>query len=91
MFYGKASNGKGGAADGESRRRSLVHGSDTGVENCGKSATATACRRGPCCNAGYVKINNDCSAKYTFNINAYAIAAGRRAASAFVFGIVHFF
>jgi hypothetical protein len=40
--------------------------------------------------AGYVKINNDSRARYTFNINSYPIAPGGKPAG-LAFGFVHFF
>ena len=52
--------------------------------------------------AGYVKLNNECNAKYSFNINGYTINTSHSVSSAAtvpcngkpsgaIFGIVHFF
>ena len=52
--------------------------------------------------AGYVRLNNECNAKYSFNINGYTINTAHNVSSAAtvpcngkpsgaIFGIVHFF
>jgi predicted porin len=102
LFYGKAGNGKGGAADGENVGY-LVKGSDTGVAQYEASYSYNLSPR-TMLNVGYVRLNNDCKAAYTFNINAYPIAIGQFGAapgsagdfcsgkpSGLVFGLVHLF
>ena len=102
LFYGKASNGKGGAVDGENVGY-LVKGADTGVKQFEASYSYNLSPR-TMLNAGYVKLQNDCKAAYTFNINAYPIAVGQLNAPAgsagdfcsgrpggWVFGFVHLF
>ena len=75
LFYGKASNGKGGAVDGENVGY-LVKGADTGVKQYEASYSYNLSPR-TMLNVGYVKLSNDCKAAYTFNINSYAIAVGQ--------------
>jgi hypothetical protein len=40
--------------------------------------------------AGYVKLNNDSNASYTFNINSYPIAVGGKPGG-FALGMIHLF
>jgi len=75
LFYGKASNGKGGAVDGENVGL-LVKGADTGVKQYEVSYSYNLSPR-TMLNVGYVKLSNDCKAPYTFNINQYPIAVGQ--------------
>lgn len=73
-FYGHASDGKGGAANGE-RVGGLAKGPDTSTDHYELSYTYPLSRR-TSLYAGYVKIDNDRNASYTFATNAYAIAVG---------------
>jgi len=70
-FYGDASNGKGGAAQG-TRVGGLTAGSDTGSQQWEVSYTYPLSKR-TSVYAGYVKLNNDRNAAYSFNINGYTI------------------
>jgi predicted porin len=88
LFYGRAGNGKGGAADG-TFVGGLVKGSDTKSDQYEASYSYSLSPR-TLLYAGYVKLNNKANAKYTFNINAYTIAQGGKPGG-LVFGIVHFF
>jgi predicted porin len=75
LFYGKATNGKGGAADGENVGY-LVHGAATGVSQYEASYSYSLSPRTVLW-VGYTKLVNQCKAAYTFNINPYAIAVGQ--------------
>ena len=102
-FFGDASDGKGGAATGE-RVGGLTKGSDTGSQQWEISYTYPLSKR-TSVYAGYVKLQNDRNASYTFNINSYAInttctgtgsAADLNCGSngkpdGFVFGMIHLF
>jgi len=70
-FWGRAEDGKGSAADG-SRVGGLTHGSQTGSDQYEISYTYPLSKRTQVY-AGYVKLQNDAAAAYTFNINAYTI------------------
>src|SRR3982751_3295161 len=70
-FYGDAGNGTGGAETG-TRVGQLTKGSDTGSQQWELSYTYPLSKR-TSVYAGYVKLNNDRNAAYTFNINAYTI------------------
>ena len=70
-FYGDASNGKGGAATG-TRVGGLTAGSDTGSKQWEISYTYPLSKR-TSVYAGYVKLDNDRNAAYSFNINGYSI------------------
>jgi predicted porin len=70
-FYGDASNGKGSAADG-TRVGGLTHGSDTGSKQWELSYSYPLSKR-TTVYAGYVKLDNDRNAAYSFNINGYTI------------------
>jgi predicted porin len=70
-FYGDASNGKGGAATG-TRVGGLTKGSDTGSKQWEVSYTYPLSKR-TSVYAGYVKLDNDRNAAYSFNINGYSI------------------
>jgi predicted porin len=80
LFYGKASDGKGQAATGENVGY-VVKGNDTGSAQWEASYTYNLSPR-TALYAGYVKIDNDCKAPYSFNINGYAIAVGQQGAAA---------
>jgi len=88
LFWGRANDGKGGAADGTAVG-GLVKGSDTKSDQYEASYSYSLSPR-TLLYAGYVKINNKANAKYEFNINPYPIAPGGKP-SGLVFGIVHFF
>jgi predicted porin len=88
VFYGRAGKGKGGAADGTAVG-GLVKGDGTKSDQYEVSYSYSLSPR-TLLYTGYVKINNDSNAKYTFNINPYAIAPGGKPGG-LVFGIVHFF
>jgi predicted porin len=92
-FYGWAGDGKGGAEEG-TRVGQLARGSDTGSKQWEISYTYPFSKR-TSVYAGYVKLDNECNASYTFNINAYPI--GRPADGCFgkpgglVLGMIHLF
>jgi predicted porin len=88
LFYGRAGEGKGGAADGTAVG-GLVKGGDTKSDQYEVSYSYSLSPR-TLLYAGYVKLNNDSNARYTFNINTYPIAPGGKPGG-LVFGIVHFF
>ena len=88
VFYGRAGEGKGGAADGTAVG-GLVKGGDTKSDQYEVSYSYSLSPR-TLLYTGYVKINNDSNARYQFNINPYAIAPGGKPGG-LVFGIVHFF
>jgi predicted porin len=97
LFFGKASNGKGGAVDGETVGY-VVHGSDTATKQWEISYSYSLSPR-TLLYTGYVRLANDRYNPTTFNINSYAISTcafgnsgceqGRPAG--IVFGMVHFF
>lgn len=102
LFYGRASDGKGGAADGTNVGY-VVRGSDTGVAQWEATYSYSLSPR-TLLYAGYVKLANECKAPYSFNINGYPIAVGQFGApagsagdfcsgrpSGAVFGFVHLF
>jgi predicted porin len=88
LFYGRAGNGKGGAADG-TFVGGLVKGSDTKSDQIEATYSYSLSPR-TLLYTGYVRLNNASNAKYEFNINAYPIAPGGKP-TGLVFGIVHFF
>ena len=88
LFYGRANDGKGGAADGE-RVAGLAKGSDTSSNQWEVSYTYPFSKRTQVY-AGYVKIDNDSNASYTFNINSYPIGVGGKPGG-LVFGMIHLF
>jgi predicted porin len=88
LFYGRANDGKGGAADGE-RIAGLAKGSDTSSNQWEVSYTYPFSKRTQVY-AGYVKIDNDSNASYTFNINSYPIGVGGKPGG-LVFGMIHLF
>ena len=100
LFYGRAGNGKGGAADGETVG-GLVKGPETASKQWEISYSYSLSPR-TLLYTGYVKLNNDCNAKYSFNINNYVINTSHSVSSpdgtacngepsGLVFGMVHFF
>jgi predicted porin len=88
LFYGRAGDGKGGAADGTAVG-GLVKGSDTKSAQWEATYSYSLSPR-TLLYGGYVRINNESKARYTFNINSYPIAPGGKP-SGLGAGIVHFF
>jgi predicted porin len=88
LFWGRANDGKGGAADGTAVGN-IVKGSDTKADQYEVSYSYSLSPR-TLLYTGYVKINNDSNGRYQFNINGYAIAPGGKPGG-LVFGMVHFF
>jgi predicted porin len=89
MFnYGRASDGKGGAADSE-KVGQLSHGSNTG-SNLWEVSYVYSLSPRTLLQTGYIKIRNEDRASYTFHINPYTIRTGGDP-SALMFGIVHLF
>jgi predicted porin len=70
-FFGVARDGKGSATDG-TRVGGLTKGNDTGSQQWEISYTYPLSKRTQVY-AGYVKLNNEKNAAYTFNINSYTI------------------
>ena len=100
VFYGRANDGSGSAADGETVG-GLVKGPDTKSQQWEASYSYSLSPR-TLLYAGYVRLNNECNAKYSFNINGYTINTAHNVSSAAtvpcngkpsgaIFGIVHFF
>jgi predicted porin len=100
LFYGRAGEGKGGAADGTTVG-GLVKGPDTKSDQWELSYSYSLSPR-TLLYTGYTRLNNACNAKYSFNINAYTINTNHSVSSpdgspcngkpgGLVFGIVHFF
>jgi predicted porin len=87
-FYGRAGDGKGSASDSE-RIGGLGHGSDTSSNQWELSYTYPFSKR-TSVDAGYVKIDNDSRAQYSFNINDYPIGVGGKPGG-FVLGMIHLF
>jgi predicted porin len=87
-FYGQALDGKGGASDG-TRVAGLAKGNDTGAKHYEISYTYPFSKRTQVY-AGYVRIDNDGQASYTFNINPYPTAIGGKPAG-LVMGMIHLF
>jgi len=71
FFFGDALDGKGSAPDG-ARVGGLTKGNDTSSQQWEVSYTYPLSKRTQVY-AGYVKLNNDRNAAYTFNINSYTI------------------
>jgi predicted porin len=94
-FWGHGNDGKGSAADGTTVG-GLVKGGDTSVDQYEISYTYPLSKR-TLTYVGYVRIDNDSGARYTFNINPINQSAttGGLAVSGkpqgVVAGIVHFF
>ena len=96
MFLGHAGNGKGSSANG-TRIGGLAKGENTGSRQWELSYTYVMSER-TLVYAGYVKIQNETNASYTFNSNLYPISCsgafpnsdcGKPAG--FVLGMAHFF
>ena len=102
-FFGDAGNGKGSASTG-SRIGGLTKGSETGSKQWEVSYSYPLSKR-TTVYAGYVKLDNDRNAAYSFNINGYTInttctglgnasdlACGNNGKpDGFVFGLIHLF
>ena len=95
-FFGMAYDGKGGAANG-TRVGQVTKGNDTGANQWEISYTYPLSKR-TLTYVGYVKIDNDSNANYTFNINPYPVCGGNGAScgsagkpGGLVLGMVHFF
>ena len=98
-FFGDALDGKGSAPDG-SRVGGLTKGNDTSSQQWEVSYTYPLSKRTQVY-AGYVKLNNDRNAAYTFNINAYTISTACTTSQAtcgangkpqgIVLGMIHLF
>jgi predicted porin len=94
-FWGHANDGKGSSADG-SQVGGLVRGADTSSDEYTISYTYPLSKR-TLTYVGYVKIDNDNNARYTFNINPLNQSAvtggliGQGKPQGLVAGIVHFF
>ena len=88
-YYGQAGDGKGGAPDSTPYINSLAHGSDTGARNFEIGYRYDLSKR-TSLNAGYVRIDNQSRAKYTFNVNGYPVKPGGDP-QGFVLGIIHNF
>ena len=97
VFFGKASNGKGSATDGETVGF-VMHGANTGTGQWEITYTYSLSPR-TMLYAGYVKLLNDQYNRTTFNINAYPTSICKFGDSTctqgrpggFVTGMVHFF
>ena len=97
LFFGKATNGKGGATDGETVGY-VVHGSNTATRQWEISYSYSLSPR-TMLYTGYTKLLNDQYNPTSFNINSYSISTckfgdsncsqGRPAG--FLLGMVHFF
>ncbi|HEV8255719.1 MAG TPA: porin [Casimicrobiaceae bacterium] len=88
LYYGRAGQGKGSAADG-TQIGGLVKGGDSKATHWEASYSYSLSPR-TLLYAGYSRISNDAKAQYTFNINGYSIAPGAKLGG-LIFGIVHFF
>jgi predicted porin len=87
-FVGRAGNGRGGAADG-TQIGSIVKGADTASTQWEVSYSYNLSLR-TLLYAGYVRLDNNAKAPYSFNINDYPVAPGAKP-SGVVVGIAHFF
>jgi predicted porin len=87
-FWGKANDGKGSAAPG-TRVGGLAIGDDTGSQQWEISYTYPLSKRTQVY-TGYVKLQNEANASYTFDINSYTIGVGGKPGG-FVLGMIHFF
>jgi predicted porin len=88
LFWGQAGEGKGSTADGNSVG-GLVKGPNSKSDQWEVSYSYSLSPR-TLLYTGYVKIQNESAAKYSFNINPYTIAPGGKPGG-LVFGMVHFF
>jgi predicted porin len=103
LFWGKAADGSGSAVitpapvvtpnnvatSNISRVAGLAMGPDTGATQWEASYSYDLSKRTRLY-TGYVKINNDNNATYTFNINSYNVSAGGKPGG-FVMGMIHSF
>jgi hypothetical protein len=89
LLYGHATDGKGGANDGEAAIGQLRHGSSTGA-NLWQISYVYSLSPRTLLQVGYIKINNKDRASYTFHINPYTIAVGADP-SGLLLGVVHLF
>jgi predicted porin len=87
-FWGRAGNGTGGAVDG-TVIGGLVKGPNSGADQWEVSYSYNLSER-TMLYAGYVRLNNQANALYSFNINPYPTAPGGNPGGV-VFGIAHFF
>jgi predicted porin len=87
-FYGNASDGKGGAANGE-RVGGLAKGADTSTDHYEISYTYPLSKR-TSVYTGYVKIDNDANASYNFATNPIPLAIGGKP-EGFLLGLMHNF
>jgi len=88
LFYGRAGEGKGGAANGTAIG-GLVKGPDSKSAQWEATYSYSLSPR-TLLYTGYVRLNNQANARYQFNINGYPIAPGGKPAG-LGFGMVHFF
>ena len=95
LFMGRAGDGKGSAVNG-TRIGGLAKGDNTGARQWEVSYTYVMSER-TLAYAGYVKIQNESNASYTFNSNLYPTLCGNFPNSScgkpggFVIGMAHFF
>jgi hypothetical protein len=103
LFWGTASDGSGSAVNtpqpitspnsivtsNVSRVAGLAKGDNTGANQWEVSYSYDLSKRTRIY-TGYVKINNEANANYTFNINSYNVAAGGNPGG-FVMGMYHNF
>ncbi|MEO8305265.1 MAG: porin [Betaproteobacteria bacterium] len=95
VYWGRALDGKGSAVDG-SRVGGLVKGVNTGATQWEVSYTYVLSTR-TLVYGGYVKVNNESNASYTFDTNLYPVFCnaypngGCGRPGGFLMGMVHFF
>ncbi|HYT97731.1 MAG TPA: porin, partial [Casimicrobiaceae bacterium] len=99
FFWGDALDGKGGSVNG-TRVGGLTKGNDTGSQQWEISYTYPLSKRTQVY-AGYVKLQNERNAAYTFNINAYTVSTACTVSQpncgsngrpqGLVFGMIHLF
>lgn len=87
-FYGRQGDGKGSATDGTAVGY-VVKGSGTSANTWELTYTYPLSKR-TAIYGGYVKINNDTNAQYSFNINSYAVTKGGDPGG-LVLGMYHLF
>jgi predicted porin len=89
FYIGKAEDGRGGASDTSTRIVSLAHGNGTGAYMWELSYSYNLSKR-TMLYTGYVRLNNESNANYSWNVNNYSVTAGAKP-QGLVFGFVHFF
>jgi predicted porin len=89
LWYGQASDGKGGAATG-TRVGGLASGDDTSAQHYSISYTYPLSKR-TSAYVGYVKIDNDGNASYNFATNAIGSLAVGGKPEGFLAGVNHNF